>query len=130
MRYIIGIIFVLLLVAGCAQQPEVTPNQTTQQDTSETIDIPSEPEQTPEDSNGVEVIIDDLRFNPTTLEVPVGTTVVWTNRDNTEHTVTADTFDSGEMVPNAEFTHTFDEKGEYDYSCTLHPQMQGTIVVE
>ena len=27
------------------------------------------------------------------------------------------------------YEFTFDKKGSYDYVCTLHPQMQGTVVV-
>lgn len=64
--------------------------------------------------------------------VAVGQTVTVTNEDTVDHTWTAvdGEFDSGNIAQGASFDHSFDEVGEYDYFCTIHPTMTGTITVE
>jgi len=73
----------------------------------------------------------DVAFEPENIEVPVGTTVDWTNDDPFAHTVTANdgTFDSGTMDAGQSFSQTFDEPGTFDYFCAIHPSMTGTVTV-
>ncbi len=75
----------------------------------------------------------DDTFDPAGLEVSVGTTVTWTNDDEEDpHTVTADdgAFDSGNLDPGEDFSHTFDEAGDFPYFCEIHdPEMVGSIIV-
>jgi plastocyanin len=81
----------------------------------------------------------DLRFEPTTVEIPVGGTVAWHNDGTYAHTVTAveedrspsGAFDSGEIIGTGQFEHTFEEAGEYPYQCEFHglQEMVGLIVV-
>lgn len=73
----------------------------------------------------------NLAYTPARLEVPVGTTVEWTNQDPLEHTVTADdgSFDSGPIAPDGRWRRTFEAPGEYPFSCAPHPFMKGTVVV-
>lgn len=73
-------------------------------------------------------------FNPPTLTISVGTTVIWTNRTTTPHTITSDTgtFNSGLNDPiEAGFTfiYKFTKPGTYKYHCALHPTMTATIIV-
>ncbi len=77
------------------------------------------------------IVIENFAFSPNTIEIPVGTTVAWTNTDGVPHTVTdaAGTFDSGTLAPGASFRFTFDEPGTYTYHCALHSRMTATIVV-
>ena len=81
----------------------------------------------------VGVDISDFAFNPATVTIQVGDTVTWTNNDSTAHTATSaddeGLFD-GEMAPGASFSFTFTEAGTFDYICELHPEMEGTVVVE
>lgn len=85
------------------------------------------------DTDRVEVIIDQFAFAPAMLEIPVGTTVVFTNRDPFVHTATETEFpylfDSGNLNTGDSFEFTFDTPGTYEYFCLLHPTMLGTIVV-
>lgn len=83
------------------------------------------------DSPGMTVSIQDFAFVESTLEIPVGTTVTWTNNDATPHTVTSTdgVFDSGGLDSGETFSFTFDSPGEFAYFCSFHPGMQGTIVV-
>jgi plastocyanin len=78
---------------------------------------------------GAAVSIVDFAFEPATLDVPAGTTVVWTNEGRAPHTVTGDFADSGTLEPGQTFSHTFAESGEQSYACAIYPQMTGTIRV-
>ena len=79
----------------------------------------------------VEVAVDDLAFEPATIEIAVGGTVIWTNRDDGPHTVTGDhgEFDSGDLAPDQTFSFTFDTAGTFAYHCDFHPFMRATVVV-
>jgi plastocyanin len=65
------------------------------------------------------------------LDVTVGTTVEWTNRDPLAHTVTAvnGSFNSGLIQPGKIYRYTFNRAGTYNVYCIPHPFMRGTIVV-
>lgn len=77
------------------------------------------------------VSIVDFDYEPRSLRVAAGNTVVWTNQDELPHTVTAaDWFDSGILNTGDVFRWTFTAPGTYEYICTLHPDMVGTVVVE
>lgn len=80
----------------------------------------------------VSVSIRDMAYSPASVTVKVGDTVVWTNRDDQDHTVNArdGSFSSGNLKPGDTFTHRFAKAGKYAYSCSLHPRMKGTVVVE
>lgn len=71
-------------------------------------------------------------FSTNVLTVGVGTTVTWSNQDNTMHTVTAvdGSFDSGFLDAGQSWSYTFDEPGEYEYFCSPHPWMRAKIIVE
>jgi plastocyanin len=82
---------------------------------------------------GAEVSEEGIAFQPAEVTVGVGDTVTWTNNDSVGHDVTADSFssgDPGDMAPGDTFRHTFQEAGTFDYVCTVHPGMEGTVVVE
>ncbi|HXV51258.1 MAG TPA: plastocyanin/azurin family copper-binding protein, partial [Nitrosopumilaceae archaeon] len=76
-------------------------------------------------------------FLPSTLTVPAGTTVTWTNDDSAAHTVTSGQdatpdgfFDSSLFLAGKTFSYTFDEPGEYEYFCFVHLWMKGEVIVE
>ncbi len=70
-------------------------------------------------------------YSTDVLEVEVGDTVTWTNDDNAVHTVTSadGSFDSESVQPGQSWSHTFIDAGEFNYFCTPHPWMRGTVVV-
>ena len=78
-----------------------------------------------------QVQIEQFQFTPATLTVPVGTTVTWTNKDGTLHTVTSTTkvFGSDGLDQGGTFSYTFTTPGTYPYFCKLHPRMTGTVTV-
>ena len=79
-----------------------------------------------------EVKIDNFSFGPETLTVSVGTTVIWTNRDDIPHTVvsTQGVFKSKVRDTDETFSYTFSKAGTYPYYCSVHPKMTGKIVVQ
>ena len=80
---------------------------------------------------GNEVTIDNFAFAPNELAVKAGTTVVFRNRDDIPHSVVGSKgeFHSKALDTDDSFSFTFTKAGTYDYSCGLHPRMQGRIVV-
>ena len=78
--------------------------------------------------SGTSVAVVDNAFEPAALQVEPGDTVTWTWEGSNPHDVSADGFES-EVQTSGTFTHTFEAPGEYDYVCTIHPSMTGTIVV-
>ena len=79
----------------------------------------------------IKVTIDNFTFSPASLTVKVGTTVTWKNHDDIPHTiVSAGKFRSKTLDTDDSFSFTFTTPGVFEYFCSLHPHMTGTIVVE
>jgi amicyanin len=80
---------------------------------------------------GNAVTIDNFKFDPATLTVPVGSTVTWTNKDEEPHTIAAKdgSFHSPTLDTKGTYSFTFANPGTYDYICSIHPFMTGTVVV-
>jgi plastocyanin len=77
------------------------------------------------------VVIDGVAYKPETLSVKRGDTIVWVNKDPFPHTVTAKgAFDSHDIAAGKSWKYTASKAGEYAYTCTLHPNMKGTLKVE
>jgi plastocyanin len=78
-----------------------------------------------------DVGIVNFAFTPAALTVKVGTTVGWTNKDATAHTVSFVTggVKSSALDQNDRFTHTFTTAGTYGYICSIHPFMHGSVTV-
>jgi amicyanin len=80
--------------------------------------------------HAIEIV--DFAFSPASLTISVGDTVTWTNADAVVHTATSTSgaFDSGDLAQGESYSLTFTAAGTYDYLCTPHPSMTGTIVLE
>ena len=80
-----------------------------------------------------EVVIEDYSFSPSTLTLPAGTTVTWTNRDSMPHTVISagNRFPKSAMLkPGQSYSSNFAAPGTYSYFCSIHPRMTGKIIVK
>jgi plastocyanin len=95
-----------LLMIGLARHPSAAPE-------SATIDIAN------------------FTFAPAELAVAPGATVTWTNHDDIPHTVTSSdgAFKSPALDTDESFSFTFARGGSYQYFCSLHPHMVGTVTV-
>jgi plastocyanin len=71
-------------------------------------------------------------FSPASVRMSAGDAVVWTNRDDHDHTVQSSdgSFKSGNIRPGKSFTLTFAKHGTFSYGCRYHPRERGTVVVE
>jgi plastocyanin len=77
------------------------------------------------------VQIDNFHYTPAMLVVAPGTTVTWTNDDDSPHSVREKDgkFKSAALDTDDKFSQTFTAPGEYEYFCSIHPYMTGKIVV-
>ena len=79
--------------------------------------------------------IKNMMFTPSQITVQKGGTVTWTNNDTTTHTVVDDLSNvggpnSGDIAPGATYSFTFNKTGSFQYHCSIHTSMRGTIVVQ
>jgi len=79
-----------------------------------------------------EVAIHNFEFQPATLTVHTGETVRWKNSDAIPHSVVDldGAFGSGSMPADATWSYVATRTGTFHYECSLHPNMQGTLVVQ
>ena len=76
-------------------------------------------------------------YLPADITINVGDTIEWINVDTAAHTVTAGSpadgpsgvFDSSLVMASAAYSFTFEEAGNYDYFCMVHPWMVGSVTV-
>jgi plastocyanin len=78
------------------------------------------------------VSMDHNTFIPDEITVAPGTTVTWVNKEPMPHTVvdTNKGFRSKILAKDGSFSFTFATAGEYDYLCSIHPNMKGKVIVK
>jgi plastocyanin len=87
-------------------------------------------------------------YKPSPITINVNDTVKWINNDSEPHTVTAGTgagiasastnakgkpnglFDSGSFKPGGSYSLKFNKTGTFNYFCTIHPWMEGVVIVK
>ena len=76
--------------------------------------------------------IEGTSFQPATLTVHLGDTIVWTNKDPFPHTVTSKTggFDSGAIQPGKSWKFKLTKKGDFEYICSFHTTMKAMLRVK
>lgn len=82
---------------------------------------------------GTKIEIKDFAFSPQKITVKSGEKITWINHDEEPHTVVSvgKKFQkSSALDTDQEFTITAGAPGIYEYFCSVHPKMTGTIVVE
>lgn len=81
----------------------------------------------------VTVRVENMAYTPASVTIKKGETVEWVFDDNG---LPHDVVESGselfrsELVTEGTYSYTFEEAGTFDYHCTPHPMMLGTVVVE
>ncbi len=106
---VLGILFALVLAAGCSEKPSTAP------------------------PGANSVSISNFAFSQKEITVKAGTTVTWTNNDSAPHTVTSDSgseLSSASLAKGQSYSHTFTQPGTYAYHCSVHPQMAGKVAVQ
>ncbi len=80
-----------------------------------------------------QVSIQGNSFSPSSLTIAVGDTVLWTNQDGVQHTVTSNTgseLGSALLSNGQTYQHIFGAAGPFPYHCTVHGGMTGTVTVQ
>jgi len=90
----------------------------------------------------------EVWYDPPTIIISVGDIVTWFNDDREGHTVTSGKgsgrfgwmsddygqadglFHSERFLPGDSWSYKFEEKGTFRYFCTIHPWMEGIVLVE
>jgi plastocyanin len=84
----------------------------------------------PAGTTEVRIVDDDADgFSPGSVTIDAGQSVTFTNADDDAHTATGADFDTGIIQPGDMVTVEFDTAGTFPYSCQIHPEMTGAIVV-
>jgi amicyanin len=80
-----------------------------------------------------DVAIELFQYQPPVIEIEAGDSVTWSNSDAIEHSATFASneldIDTGLFQQDESITLTFPESGTYDYFCTRHPTMTGSVIV-
>jgi plastocyanin len=111
-----------LVAAGCGSSSKKT-----------TANPPPAASSTQPSSGGtVTVDMKNIAFSPNSVTVKVGQTVKWVNQDTVAHNVTAQSgaFKSTNFGPGGSFTFKATKPGTFGYVCTIHPGMNGTLIVK
>jgi len=96
----------------------------------ETVTVPeTEQNETGVGAEIIDVEIRDYKYIPESLTINVGQTVRWTNYDTVLHDVVGSGIESEYLKQGETFTYTFEQEGTYDYICTIHPWMEGEVIV-
>jgi plastocyanin len=128
-RILVAIVVLVLIVAGAVALSHKSNDNNSSTNTSQNSSNSSN-----KPTAGT-INIKNMIFAPPQITVAKGGTVTWTNNDNTTHTVVDDLSNvggphSGDIAPGSSYSFTFTKTGSFQYHCTIHPSMRGTIVVK
>jgi len=135
---LLGCLALALVAAGCGGGSDSnggggsSSNSSTTTSTTSTTSSSSAPAPAATGGGG-SVTMKSIQFHPASVKVKAGDTVTWTNEDSVGHDVTSKGFKSGSaggIEPGQSFKHKFAKAGTFTYVCTVHPGMEGTIVVK
>jgi outer membrane biosynthesis protein TonB len=112
--------------------PEPSPSPVPSPTPQPTPEPTPEPTPTPEPLPDITINIVNMAFQPAFVTAKVGQKVTWKNKDTTTHTATADSgeFATGFLDPGAQASITVSSVGEFNYHCSVHPTMKGTLTGE
>ena len=106
-------------------QPAQTTTTTTTTSSTTTTFIPAV---TPAKTVGVSVA--NFSFNPATITINKGDTVIWTNQDPVSHQIAGAGLNGPVMSKGQSYSFAFNTTGTFAYHCAIHPSMTGTVVVQ
>ena len=126
----VGVILIAVITAVTLHKPDNSSSNTTT--SSAANSTASGASQSPAAGT---INIRDMMFTPSQITIQKGGTVTWTNNDTTTHTVIDDLAgvggpNSGDIAPGSNYSFTFLKTGSFQYHCSIHPSMRGTIVVK
>jgi plastocyanin len=83
-------------------------------------------------TGATDVNINAFAFGPGKLVAPAGSTVTWTNADDSPHQVTVASakLKTGVLLRGQSAALTFKDAGTFEYNCALHPGMKGSVEIK
>jgi plastocyanin len=129
--YLIALALTSILAASCGSSSPATVTTPTPTPAPTPAPTPSGSTSNVQIQPGASVLT-TTAYSPNPTTVAVGTTVIWTNGDNTAHTTTSNgnVWNSGTLNPGSTFSFMFNTAGTFTYHCTIHPGMVGSVVVQ
>lgn len=79
-------------------------------------------------SSSAKVVATDYQFSPSTVTVRKNTRVTWIFKEGI-HNVRGKGWGSS-IKSSGSYTHNFKKSGKYPYVCTIHPGMNGKVIVK
>lgn len=129
------IVLAILVVGGAVALTHKSNNNPTSSSNSSTQNTNSTTSNANQASQTGSIDIKNMMFTPSQITVAKGGTVTWTNNDTTTHRVVDDLTNvggpsSGDIAPGSTYSFNFTKTGSFQYHCSIHPSMRGTIVVK
>lgn len=130
---VLALPLIALTLAACGSSSSSSSSSSAPAPAPATSTPASSPPSSAPSGAGVAITMKNIAFSPVTVHAKVGQTVVWTNEDQVAHNVTpvgGPSFTASSTFGNgATFKLKLDKAGTITYRCTIHPGMNGTIVV-
>lgn len=138
---IVGIVVAMVIVAGAVFVTQIMPSAPKIEAPSTLAPVEEEPVEeiptlTPERIEIIskiethEVSIQNNTLNPATLTIKLHDQVMWKNNGSEDYQIVGEDWGNVPIAPGESFTQAFEEAGTFTYSCALHPELTGTIIVQ
>ena len=127
----------VVALAGCGSTTAATTATTTTATNTPSASAPTETAAPPANATTINITgaAGNYVFQPASVTIKAGSTVVWVNVSGVPHTSTSDSGDAISWDSSAintgggSFSFVFSKPGTYPYHCSFHPFMHGTVVV-
>lgn len=132
---VVAALVVLVAVISIAGNKDTTPSMNNAPDGSSSSSTTStESMVAPADAVAATTVgITEFKYMAPNIKVKVGDTVTWTNNDTVRHNVAGvnNEMPEGKLLSKGEtYSYTFTKAGVFNYACTPHPYMKGSVTVE
>lgn len=130
---IVGVIILVVGVVFLLSQLGIIGSTTESNNQENTPDVEVEqPLQEVDETDPITVTVNiqEYAYNPSVIRIKEGDTITWVNQDTVQHNVSNDSFESPLLSNGETFSYTFETAGTFEYTCTPHPYMEGTVIVE
>jgi plastocyanin len=117
--------------AGCGSGGNDSTSAATTEPNGGSASSGSNPAPSGDAVRSAKVEIAEFAYDPDPVTIEEGGKVIWVNEDSVAHTATAEdgSFDTGTIDEGKLKSESFKEPGTYQYVCSIHPQMHGTVEV-
>lgn len=136
---VVGLLLLVVVVVAFAMMTKKQQVPTPLQNTNQVTPVEKTqvlPTRTPEEIKIIAQIKDyniditDKGFSPVSMTIKANDQVFWTNKDTKTHKVAGEGWGNVPINADERFVQAFAKPGTYAYTCALHPEEKGTVIVE